>query len=96
MAPSCATPTSLRALRPGPGIGVPFDLVLAQTSPVGYGHVYAPQHYLKAWIEVTEPEGWTEPELDALTERLTRAGTYRDIVGGWFRDPDIASEDGVR
>lgn len=68
-----------------------FDLVLAQTSPVGYGHVYAPQHYLRAWIEVTEPEGWTRAELDALTERLTRTGTYRDIVGGWFRAPAIAS-----
>ncbi|QJR20454.1 hypothetical protein HKM20_02270 [Pelagibacterium halotolerans] len=67
-----------------------FDLVLAQTSPVGYGHVYAPQHYLKAWIEVTEPEGWTRAELDTLTERLTRTGTYRDIVGGWFREPAIA------
>lgn len=62
-----------------------FDMILAQTSPVGYGHVYAPQHYLKAWIEITEPEGWTQAELDALTERLARTGTYRDIVGGWFR-----------
>lgn len=68
-----------------------FDLVLAQTSPVGYGHVYAPQHYLRAWIEVTEPDGWTGAELDALAERLTRTGTYRDIVGGWFRAPTIAS-----
>jgi uncharacterized membrane protein len=70
---------------------VTFDLLISQAAPVGYGHVYAPQHYLKAWIEVTEPEGWTERELDALTERLTRSGTYRDIVGGWFRDPGIAS-----
>ncbi len=75
---------------------VTFDLLISQASPVGYGHVYAPQHYLKAWIEVTEPDGWTEPELDALTERLTRTGTYRDIVGGWFRDAVIASGDNVQ
>ncbi|RDE09843.1 alpha/beta hydrolase [Pelagibacterium lacus] len=65
---------------------VTFDLVLAQTSPIGFGHVYAPQHYLKAWIAVTQPEGWTADQLDALVERLSREGTYRDIVGGWFRE----------
>ncbi|SDG13128.1 alpha/beta hydrolase [Pelagibacterium luteolum] len=69
-----------------------FDLVLAQTSPIGYGHVYAPQHYLKAWIEITQPPGWTEDELAALTERLSRQGTYRDIVGGWFRQTDADNE----
>ena len=32
--------------------------------------MYAPQHYLKAWIEITEPEGWTQAELDALTQQI--------------------------
>lgn len=43
-----------------------LDSALAQTAPVGYGHVYSPHHYIDAWYEVTQPPGWTEAELDAL------------------------------
>ncbi|MBL0375338.1 alpha/beta-hydrolase family protein [Rhizobium sp. KVB221] len=32
-----------------------FDMAIATTSPMGYGHVYAPQHYIDAWIAVTAP-----------------------------------------
>ena len=30
-----------------------FDMMIATTSPVGYGHVYAPQHHIDPWIAVT-------------------------------------------
>jgi uncharacterized membrane protein len=43
-----------------------LDAALAQTPPVGHGHVYAPADYIDAWVEVTQPEGWTEGELVAL------------------------------
>lgn len=43
-----------------------LDMALAQTSPVGYGHVYAPADYIDAWVEVTQPSGWTKEALDAL------------------------------
>ena len=43
-----------------------LDAALAQTPPVGHGHVYAPADYIDAWVEVTQPEGWTEGELEAL------------------------------
>lgn len=43
-----------------------LDAALAQTPPVGHGHVYAPSDYIDAWVEVTQPEGWTEGELEAL------------------------------
>ncbi|KQV81730.1 alpha/beta-hydrolase family protein [Rhizobium sp. Root1220] len=32
------------------------DMATATTSPMGYGHVYAPEHYIDAWIAVTEPK----------------------------------------
>ena len=42
------------------------DMGAADTAPMGYGHVYAPSHYIDAWLEVTDPPDWT----DAMTERL--------------------------
>ena len=33
-----------------------FDLPMATSVPIGYGHNYAPAGYIDAWIEVTEPE----------------------------------------
>lgn len=42
------------------------DAALAQTPPVGHGHVYAPADYIDAWVAVTQPEGWTQGELEAL------------------------------
>ncbi len=42
------------------------DLASADASPMGFGHVYAPSHYIDAWLAVTEPADWT----DAMTERL--------------------------
>ncbi|SMF58344.1 Uncharacterized membrane protein [Xaviernesmea oryzae] len=32
-----------------------FDMMIATTSPVGYGHIYAPQHYIDCWISLTDP-----------------------------------------
>lgn len=42
------------------------DAALAQTSPIGYGHVYAPAHYIDAWLAVTDPPGWTPDQVAAL------------------------------
>lgn len=49
------------------------DMVVG-TSPPGFGHEYAPAHYIHAWLALIEPEGWTEPEL----ERLRRLFECRD------------------
>lgn len=43
-----------------------LDMALAQTSPIGYGHVYAPAHYIDAWLAVTDPPGWTPARIAAL------------------------------
>ena len=36
------------------------------TAPKGFGHEYAPTDYINAWLALTEPEGWTESELERL------------------------------
>ncbi len=40
------------------------------TSPRGYGHEYAAEHYLDAWYALTDPWGWNEFSLARLREYL--------------------------
>ena len=42
----------------------------AGIAPMGFGHTYAPADYVRAWRDLTEPEGWTEAELDRLRKKL--------------------------
>src|SRR5215468_618501 len=35
-----------------------LDMLMATTAPIGHGHVYAPVHYIEAWMEVTDVRGW--------------------------------------
>ena len=44
-----------------------IDLMMATTTPIGHGHVYAPQHYIDAWVEVTDVK-WTQADIDRLKE----------------------------
>ena len=62
-----------------------LDMALAQTAPIGFGHVYAPQDYFDAWVEVTAPSGWNDADLARLRQKLTRHGDRSLIEGGWFR-----------
>jgi uncharacterized membrane protein len=43
-----------------------LDMAMSTTAPIGYGHVYAPAHYIDAWIEVTDVQGWTPEEIARL------------------------------
>nr|WP_320199500.1 alpha/beta-hydrolase family protein [Agrobacterium sp. rho-13.3]MDX8308774.1 alpha/beta-hydrolase family protein [Agrobacterium sp. rho-13.3] len=43
-----------------------LDVAAATTAPMGYGHVYAPEHYIDAWLEVTQPQGWTAQDIQRL------------------------------
>jgi uncharacterized membrane protein len=45
---------------------VGFDLPMATSVPIGYGHNYAPQHYIDAWVAVTQPSPWTQADTDRL------------------------------
>ena len=42
------------------------DMMTATATPMGHGHVYAPQHYIDAWIEVTNVQGWSQADIDRL------------------------------
>lgn len=64
-----------------------LDMALAQTAPIGFGHVYAPQDYFDAWIQVTGSGGLDEAELADLRQNLSRHGERSLIEGGWFRVP---------
>ncbi|MBB4232432.1 putative membrane protein [Rhizobium mongolense] len=43
-----------------------LDMATATTSPIGYGHVYAPEHYIDAWIAVTDPQGLSPNDVTRL------------------------------
>jgi uncharacterized membrane protein len=43
-----------------------IDLAAGHRAPMGYGHVYAPEHYIDAWFAVTAPPGWTPEEIERL------------------------------
>lgn len=64
---------------------VALDMALAQTTPIGFGHVYAPQDYFDGWVAVTDPQGFTPTELEALRAKLIRHGPRPLLDGGWFR-----------
>ncbi|KQZ94042.1 hypothetical protein ASD64_03920 [Mesorhizobium sp. Root157] len=42
------------------------DIATATTAPMGHGHVYAPQHYIDAWVEVTDVKGWSSTNIERL------------------------------
>lgn len=48
------------------------DMAVANGTPMGYGHVFAPEHYLKAWLAVTNPPGWTPENIDRLARHLAK------------------------
>ena len=46
-----------------------LDIATATTTPMGYGHVYAPQHYVDAWIAVTDVQGWDAADIERLLQQ---------------------------
>jgi len=40
--------------------------MMVGTAPTGFGHEYAPAHYVDAWFALTEPGGWSEADLERL------------------------------
>lgn len=37
---------------------IAFDIPMATSVPLGFGHNFAPSEYIDAWIEVTQPKNW--------------------------------------
>ncbi len=53
-----------------------LDMAMAAAAPVGYGHDYAPQHYIDAWLQVTGIEDWSrEIDIDRLKRSFEEIGT---------------------
>lgn len=50
----------------------------AGTEYMGYGHKYAPEHYLDSWVALTEPEGWSEEELQELRRWFAEEWEMKD------------------
>lgn len=49
------------------------DMAVATSTPMGYGHVYAPEHYVDAWIAVTDVRNWTPEMIAKLKNHLANA-----------------------
>lgn len=49
-----------------------FDLPIATNVPLGYGHNFAADSYIDAWLEVTEPVGWSDVKIDRLKSHLKK------------------------
>ncbi|MDN4477343.1 alpha/beta-hydrolase family protein [Demequina sp. SYSU T00039] len=62
-----------------------LDLPAAGSVPEGYGHMYSVTGNLQAWVGVTEPEGWTDADTDALAahleERVVEQRTLLEQLG---------------
>lgn len=52
-----------------------LDMAIGLAVPMGHGHLFAPEHYINAWVAVTEP-GWSPDEVERLKAKFIaeRAG----------------------
>ncbi|MDW6025952.1 alpha/beta-hydrolase family protein [Mesorhizobium sp. BAC0120] len=46
------------------------DISMALGAPIGHGHVFAPEHYIDGWVEVTDIRDWSPQELARLKKYL--------------------------
>jgi uncharacterized membrane protein len=51
-----------------------MDMALANTSPIGFGHLYSAEDYVDAWYALVEPSGWNEASLAQLRAELAHGG----------------------
>ena len=63
-----------------------LDMMTSNGAPMGFGHVYAPEHYLDAWVAVTDAPGWTPETLAALKQHLA-ARARRSVRDAGAEDP---------
>lgn len=57
------------------------DMPAANSTPMGYGHVYAPEHYVDAWIAVTDVRNWS-PEAIAKLKTYLAKRARREVDTG--------------
>jgi uncharacterized membrane protein len=49
-----------------------LDMLTATDAPIGHGHVYAPAHYIDAWINVTDVRNWSPADIARLKHHLSK------------------------
>ncbi|WP_404525968.1 alpha/beta hydrolase [Bradyrhizobium diazoefficiens] len=64
-----------------------LDMAVATNTPMGFGHVYAPEHYVDAWVAVTDVRDWSADALAQLREQLA-AKARKTGAGNADDDPD--------
>ncbi|WP_441239248.1 alpha/beta hydrolase [Bradyrhizobium sp. 930_D9_N1_4] len=64
-----------------------LDMAVATNTPMGYGHVYAPEHYVDAWVAVTDVRDWSADAIAKLKEQLA-AKARQTSVDHADDDPD--------
>ncbi len=47
-----------------------LDMAVATNTPMGYGHVFAPAHYIDGWLAVMNVQGWSGADIAKLKEHL--------------------------
>jgi uncharacterized membrane protein len=47
-----------------------LDLAMATTAPMGYGHVYAAEHYIDAWMQVADIKDLSPDEIARLKQHF--------------------------
>ncbi|MBR0905731.1 alpha/beta-hydrolase family protein [Bradyrhizobium liaoningense] len=62
-----------------------LDMAVATHTPMGFGHVYAPEHYVDAWVAVTDVQDWSP---DAVARLKTHLGTAARKAAGDSAGPD--------
>lgn len=55
-----------------------LDMAVATTTPMGYGHVYAPEHYVDAWMAVADIHGWSPQAIATLKAKLAAQAREKD------------------
>lgn len=46
------------------------DVAAADGAPKGFGHAYAAEHYIDAWLAVSKAEGWSAVEVERLKAHI--------------------------
>lgn len=64
-----------------------LDMAVATNTPMGFGHVYAPEHCVDAWVAVTDVEDWSAEALAQLKQQLA-AKARTTTTGNADDDPD--------
>lgn len=64
-----------------------LDMAVATNTPMGFGHVYAPEHYVDAWVAVTDVGDWSAEALAQLKQQLA-ANARKTTTGNADDDPD--------